>query len=364
MHLAKRHPNAQIAAHRVIATGLGAAVRCDVWTYWTAGFTDSRTLGLTDGISLTSGPRADSAAAAAPLVAAPDLAKLAPVENIRRRWPIFLGSVLTLLMIAALGRELFGSGLAGLRQHIPGNPLFYLAFALYYLAQPTFEYVIFRRLWHIPIEGLGALHKKRISNEVLFGYSGEAFFYAWARQRPDLVDAPFGAVKDVTILSAIAGNSVTLLLILLVVPFAPELPPAITPQAIAASALLMVAMSVPFLFFSRRVFTLPRPVLWWVFAVHVARVVTIALLAAIAWHLAMPEVAIGTRLFIASARMFSSRLPLVPNKELVFASFAIVLIGSGHAVSELLALFAALALLAHVAMIAGFSLHALLRKRG
>ncbi|WP_216075134.1 hypothetical protein, partial [Acinetobacter baumannii] len=85
-------------------------------------------------------------------------------------------------------------------------------FALYYVGPPTFDYVIFKRLWHIPLAGLVALHKKRISNEVLFGYSGEAYFYAWARQRTQMVAAPFGAVKDVMILSAIAGNAITLIM--------------------------------------------------------------------------------------------------------------------------------------------------------
>jgi hypothetical protein len=52
----------------------------------------------------------------------------------------------------------------------------------------------------------------------------------------------------------------------------------------------------------------------------------------------------------------------VPNKELVFATFAIMLIGQGQALSELMALIAALTLLAHVALIAGFSVHALLTR--
>ena len=143
---------------------------------------------------------------AVPLPGAPDLAGLEPVEKIKRRWPALLGGALTLLMIVALGRELFGSGLAGLYRTLPSNPLFYLVFALYYVGPPTFDYVIFRRLWQIPLAGLAALHKKRISNEVLFGYSGEAYFYAWARQRTQIVAAPFGAVKDVMILSAIARS--------------------------------------------------------------------------------------------------------------------------------------------------------------
>lgn len=299
----------------------------------------------------------------AALPSAPDLAGLEPIEKIRKRWPLVLGGVLTLLMIVALGRELFGSGLAGLQQTVPSNPLFYLAFALYYLAPPTFDYLIYRRLWRIPLDGMAAVHKKRIANEVLLGYSGEAYFYAWARQRTQMVAAPFGAVKDVTILSAIAGNTVTLALVLLVIPFAPSLPALATPGTITASALLMVVMSVPFLIFAKRVFSLPRATLWWIYGMHCIRLLGGALFVALAWHWALPGVAIGTWLFLAAARLLASRLPLVPNKELVFASFAIVLIGPGQEVTELLALFAAFTLLAHVALIGGFSLHGLLRRR-
>jgi hypothetical protein len=293
---------------------------------------------------------------------AADLAGLEPIEKIRSRWPLVLGGVLTLLMIGALGRELYVSGLAGLTRSVPTNPLFYVAFALCYLAPPTFDYLIFKRLWHIPLAGMAALHKKRIANEVLFGYSGEAYFYAWARQRTQMVAAPFGAVKDVTILSAIAGNLMTLLMILLVLPFADKLPPSITFHSIAGSAVLMVLMCLPFLIFSKRVFSLQRPQLWWVFGMHMTRSLAGTIFVVFAWHFAMPQVAMGTWVFFAAVRLLASRLPFAPNKEVVFASFALLLNGSGSSLTELMALFAALTLLCHIALIGAFSLHSLVRK--
>jgi hypothetical protein len=293
---------------------------------------------------------------------AADLAGLEPIEKIRSRWPLVLGGLLTVLMIAALGRELYTSGLAGLTRTVPSNPLFYLAFALAYLAPPTFDYFIFRRLWHIPLGGMAALHKKRIANEVLFGYSGEAYFYAWARQRTQMVAAPFGAVKDVTILSAIAGNVMTLLMILLVTVFPDKLPPVITSHMIAGSAALMVLMCLPFLIFSKRVFSLSRPLLWWVFGMHFARLVAGSVLVVFAWHFAMPQISMGIWVFFAAVRLLASRLPFAPNKEVVFASFALLLNGSGSSLTELMALFAALTLLCHIALIGVFSLHSLVRK--
>ncbi len=224
--------------------------------------------------------------------------------------------------------------------------------------------MIFRKLWRIPLAGMAALHKKRISNEVLIGYSGEAYFYAWARQRTQMVAYPFGAVKDVTILSAVAGNTFTLLLILLMIPFAKALPPSITPNNLLESAGLMVLMSVPFFIVPKRVFSLSRRALWWVFGVHMIRLVLGTFFVALAWHFALPGVALGTWLFLGAVRMLASRLPLVPNKELLFASTAMVVLGSdAEAVKQLVALVATLTLLTHIVLIGGFSLTALMRQR-
>jgi hypothetical protein len=289
----------------------------------------------------------------------PEIDALEPIEKIRRRWPRVLAAALSLAMIVGLGVELFDEGLAAFEASLPGHPGFYIAFLLLYMSPPSFDFVIFRRLWGVPWEGLVALHKKRIANEVVFGYSGEAYFYAWARARMKMIAAPFGAVKDVSILSAIAGNGITLLMIVLALPFGATLLTASQFSTLAWSVVVMVAMSLPFLLFSRRVFSLERPTLWWVFGVHCVRLVAGSTLIALAWHFAMPEIGIGMWLFLAAGRLLVSRLPLVPNKDLLFANFAIILIGQGEALSELVALTAAMALVLHVILIAAFGLHAL-----
>ena len=300
---------------------------------------------------------------AAPLVTVPDLAGLEPVKTLKRRWPMVLGAIVTIAMVAGLARELLGSGLAGLSRAVPHNPLFYLAFALLYLAPPVGDFVIFRRLWGIPLSGLVALLKKRIANDVVLGYSGEAYFYAWARQRSHMVAAPFGAVKDVTILSAIAGNAVTLAMIAIALPLGAGLLTPAQLYTVETSAAIIFAMSLPFLIFSRRVFALPRRTLWWVFMVHCIRLVSGTVFLAFAWHFALPTVSIGMWLILGAARLLVSRLPLVPNKDLLFANFAIILIGQDAALSELIAMTAALVLLVHMILIGSFSLHGLLKAK-
>jgi len=279
------------------------------------------------------------------------------------RWPMILGVVLTIAMVAGLARGIAGAGLEGLRQALPANPLFYVIFLLVYVALPVGDFVIFRRLWHIPLEGLMALFKKRIANEIVIGYSGEAYFYAWAKARARTVAAPFDAVKDVSILSAMAGNIVTLGLVLCALPFAGTVLRPGDFTLLVWSVVILVAMSLPFLIFARRVFTLPRRALGWILAIHGIRLVAGALLLALMWHFAMPQVTIGVWLMLSAGRMLVSRLPLVPNKDLLFANFAITLIGYSNDLSALMAVTAALTLLVHAVLVAVFSLLSLFGNR-
>ena len=292
-----------------------------------------------------------------------DLSDLQPIERIKRRWPVIVGGVLTVLMIAFLGRELFDDGLSALRRTVPENPLFYAAFALLYMSPQTFDWLIFRRLWGLPLAGLAALLKKRVVNDVLpVPYAGDASFYLWARERMKMVSAPFGAVKDVSILSAIAGNAITLAMLTVALPFGRDL---FTGEwwtrTLWATGGLAV-MTVPFLIFSKRVFTLPGHRLRWIFAIHCTRLVFGSTMIAVAWHFAMPEVPVGVWLLLATGRLIVSRLP-IPNKDLLFATLAIQVIGRGEALSDLVAFTSALTLAVHVVFIGLFALWGLVNRR-
>jgi hypothetical protein len=304
----------------------------------------------------------DTLPGAAPKPAVAELAELEPIAKIRRRWPTWLGAVLSVLMVIGIGHELLDQGLAGLTRTAPASWLFYLIFTLRYMVGPTFDFIIYRKLWNIPWSGMIALNRKRIANDVVLGYSGEAYFYAWARQRTKMVAAPFGAVKDVSILSALAGNAITLLLVAIALPLATEMLSPAEFKTGLISAAVVLGMSLPFLLLSRRVFSLSRKELWEVFGIHIARLLADSLLVAVAWAVALPGVGFGTWILLAAARMLVSRLPLIPSQEVVFASFAILLIGRGDALSEMLSFMAALTLLFHAILIAGFGLLGLFRK--
>jgi hypothetical protein len=123
------------------------------------------------------------------------------------------------------------------------------------------------------------------------------------------------------------------------------------------SAAVTFAITLPFLFLSHRLFTLPRGQLRWIFGVHCARLIAGSLLIAASWHFGMPAVSFGTWLILAAARLLVSRLPLVPSKDLLFANLAILLIGHGSALSALIAFTSALTLVVHLLLLAAFGIH-------
>lgn len=288
-----------------------------------------------------------------------DLAGLEPMETLKRRWPMVVGAIITLVMIGMLGKQLLDAGLTGLTAALPRNPLFYLFFTLYYFSPVIGDYAIFRRLWNIPAAGFAALIRKRVASDMI-GYSGEAYFYTWARQRATMIAAPFGAVKDVSILSAIAGSAVTLAVLVAALPYAIGWLDAGQLRYVAWSAVVIFAMSLPFLIFSKRVFSLDRRTLWWIFMVHCLRVLGGAVLVAVTWHFGLPGTALGTWLLLSAARMLVSRLPMVPNKDLVFATIAGMLVGQHAQMAQMLALVAGMILVVHAALILGLALLGLL----
>jgi hypothetical protein len=273
--------------------------------------------------------------------------------NAALRW---LGPLISLGIFGAVLFQLRHLQIGAVAAMVPRTPLFWGVFALYYLATPTFDFVIFRRLWGLPAAGFGALTRKFVGNEILMGYIGEVHFYSWARSRLRMVPAPFGAVKDVAILSAAMGNVVTLAVLAAAYPFLGALHLGMAPHTLAAAVAITLGSSLLLLVLRGRVLTLAPADLSFVAGAQLARVVATALLPALLWHLVLPQVAIGWWLLLAALRMLLSRLPLLPNKDLVFAGVAGLLIGHSIAIEGLMTMMASLILATHLIVGAGLVL--------
>lgn len=256
--------------------------------------------------------------------------------------------IISLVILGVVVAQLATFDLASIRTLIPTSVGFWLIFACYYASAPFADWVIFRRLWSIPTAGFFALVRKLIGNELLLGYVGELYFYSWARKRSKMVGAPFGAVKDVAILSAVVGNCVTLAMLGLAYPLFGSLHLGLDNRTLVLSISVVLSTSAVAMLYRKKLFSLPRQDLWFVVLIHFARIVVTTGLAAWMWHIALPSVSVSLWLLLSTLRLLLSRLPFVPNKDVVFAGMAIFLVGQDHQVVGLMALMAGIILATHL----------------
>jgi len=261
-----------------------------------------------------------------------------------------IGVVLSAVVVFAAGFAYRDLRLETVSDLLPRTPLFWSIFVAFYLTGPLFEWVIFRRLWGIPLwSGLAALTRKLVSNELVLGYLGEAQFYAWARAKGNLSAAPFGAVKDVAILSALTGNGITLLMLVFAWPLISSGELGLSTREVFLSLGVVLLTSCAILLFRKKLFSLDRRELWFITAIHVLRTLVFIVVSALIWHLVLPQVTVGLWMVLATLRMLVSRLPLLPNKDIVFAGIAVFMLGHDLEVAALMTLMAAITLAAHVA---------------
>ena len=283
----------------------------------------------------------------------------------RPRWPggvQLLSSVLSLLVIGSVIYEVRGVNLHAILGLTPTSPLFWLVFAASYLTVPVADWLIFRHLWGVGPAAFGALMRKLIYNELLLGYLGEAYFYTWARRHVRLEATPFGAVKDVAILSAVAGNILTMAMLAIAWPLASATQLGLQTRSVVFSLSVVLVTSMAALLWRRQIFTLPRPQLAFIFAMHVARIVLLTGLSALLWHLVLPSVPVVWWLLLATIRLLISRLPFVPNKDVVFAGLAVFMLGHDVEIASLLTLMAGLILLSHLLVGTAFAATDLLQR--
>lgn len=258
------------------------------------------------------------------------------------RWATSALSVALLLSIAWHLREV------DIREAIPTNPLFWVALLAYWVAPIVADFIIYRRLWAIPYEGLIALSRRQVGNSLLFDLAGEAYFYSWARRKLNMVTSPFGAMKDATILSAMVGNACTIVLMALAWPYIGALNLGVTGPAIAASIGVIGLISIVLIIFGKRVFSLTKGELWWVSGIHLIRVLAMTVLIALAWHLYDPQIALGVWALLATVKLIASRLTLFVNTEVIFANIVINYLGKDSEIQQVVGVVTILILSIHL----------------
>lgn len=279
-----------------------------------------------------------------------------------KRGTALLPVVFSILIALGVVLELRGMDMAKIVSMVPRGAGFWLVFAASYLAGPASEWLIYRRLWQLPVEGFTALLRKLVCNELLLGYLGEAYFYTWARERSAMTAAPFGAIKDVSILSAMVGNGVTLVLLVALWPFVGSTSIGLENRTGLLSLSVVLATSILAMAFRRRIFSLDRDVLGFITVMHLLRIVVTTILSAVLWHMVLPAVPVTWWLLLATLRLLISRLPFIPNKDVVFAGVAVFTLGHETDIAALMTMMASAILLVHLLLGLGLVASDLVRR--
>ncbi|MBO9582242.1 MAG: hypothetical protein J7498_15250 [Sphingobium sp.] len=78
--------------------------------------------------------------------------------------------------------------------------------------------------------------------------------------------------------------------------------------------------------------------------------------AIVMWWSLLPQVPMTSWIVLVAVRMVSTRLPLVPNKDLAFAAVTVALIGSHNDIAPVIVMITTMVLLANIVVAIGISL--------
>lgn len=267
-------------------------------------------------------------------------------EAIRVRWAQFRdssvgGRILTSLrwlfvlgVVSYLAYQLTHIGWARVWGELPTTPWFYILLFLMYATLPLTEVVLYGKAWDADSWALlPVLLRKRVLNNDVLGYSGEAYFYLWTQRNTNLEHQQvLGTIKDNTIISSVASTSVAFLLLALFfltgqIELLQKHLPDQTSTLAAGVAIVILVVSVG-INFRQAIFTLPTSLLLLMGAGHLTRFVLNNGFQVTQWAVVIPDVSVGSWITMLALHIIINQVPLVPSRGLVFLSAGVELSGA------------------------------------
>ncbi|HMB89717.1 MAG TPA: hypothetical protein VKP65_02650 [Rhodothermales bacterium] len=270
------------------------------------------------------------------------------LDNLKSRWTTFAASkrgkvVLRILrvlfvggIIAYLAYELTKIGWAEIWAALPTSPLFYLLFLLLYFLLPVTEVVLYRIIWTFDAwKSLPVFIKKRVYNKDVMGYSGEVYFYTWARKSIGLSDVEvLKDIRDQNIISSVASTVIAVVLVTFFL-YGGQL--TITDLVGEANVTYMMGggivitiLTVIGIRLRKYLFSMVLKTALLIFALQCVRLVAGQALQIGQWAVAMPEVPLRIWFTYAAMSLIISRIPVIPNRDLLFLGAGVGLSGVVH----------------------------------
>ncbi len=216
---------------------------------------------------------------------------------------------------------------------LPTTPWFYIIFIIMFFTFPLAELLVYRIMWKVDFKGqFGVFVRKRVYNYAVLSYSGEAYMAFWARRRLDIRDRViFSTIKDSNILSGLASNSFTALLLAVFfltgqLSIITDADPDYKSYLILAALVGLILVPVV-LRFRKHIISLAPDVAKKVFLIHLTRLVLLLLLQTLQWSVVLPDVPFNMWLLFLTAQLVLTRVPFLPNTDLLVAGLGLTLMG-------------------------------------
>jgi hypothetical protein len=275
-----------------------------------------------------------------------------------------------LALLAIIAHRLTELGWGEIWRARPAGIGFYLLLVAQFFLQPFGDYFVYRNLWGLgQTPPMAVILRKRLMNTFMLDYSGEAFFYFWANRNLSLPPGQVAhGIKDSNLLSGGAGLAMVwilgLILLLTGGLHIPVLPGQHWLYVLIGTAPLMLCAIL--ILAHRKVTVLSRAQLFATFGIHFLRACLVLGIEFGLWQVsgALPT-AVASLQFVA-LRLVITRLPIVPNKDLIFVGIGMAAAGAAHAavtpVATVLVILAAADLILAATVAALTALPGMLRK--
>lgn len=241
-----------------------------------------------------------------------------------KRTQKYVRRVIVVVIVSLIIYQLYDIGLSEVMRSLPKVPLFYMIFVFLYLSLPTAEILIYRQVWKLPRRKLfRAFLTKRVYNEEVMGYSGEAYLFMWARNHLEKGDVEvMKNVRDNNILSAATSTLVAFTLVGVLVFFdvieLDMLFGNVNLIYVATGIVVAVAFAVVAVQFRNYLFSLPLRKSLVIFSIYMGRFLIHHGLMIVQWAVVIPDTPLSIWFLFLSIVIIVNRIPFLPSRDLVF----------------------------------------------
>ena len=247
---------------------------------------------------------------------------------------IWLKRALFVGILYILWRQISSIGWSEVLSSLPTSPLFYLFWAARYVLTPAFETQTYRIIWQRPMtRHFWVFMRKRVYNQGVAGYSGEGFLTLWANRNLGWTTKQvLISIKDANLLSGLSANFVTLILV--VIAFGAGLAGPLMAGVPRGEILLLIGTLTPLalvigvLVLRTKLIHLSWPDMRSVLAWHGLRHLGLIVLAVAMYAAAIPGVPLIVWLSFVLLFMVLTRIPFLPNQDLVYLAAALAVTSS------------------------------------